>query len=226
MAGFRCTGEPMSDFDRTTRADLLLMALHRFCLDNPERAEIDADDLSRIRPGFPVGFVAATMEQLLNLEFVRKIRIEDVGFGTATYVLTDRGLREAESLVAQAPSEATIILSDRVEAEVIPAADRFVTLDHNSAEYREAVTAIDNLVTAIETTNNQLFADKAQRLAVVREVKGIRTLLEDASVRISAIAQHVRDGGVLTWLVQKARDGVIGNYAYAAIEALRRLVGL
>lgn len=144
--------------------------------------------------------------------------------------LTGEGLEAAERLRAHLAepiaNSGGARATDPVEAEVIPAADRFVALDHNSAEYKNAVESVDRLTNAIRTTNIPLFVDQSQRLAVMREAEGIRNLLNGTSVRLAAIAQHIRAGGFLPWLVVAAGAGVVGNYAYAAIEALRRLVGL
>jgi hypothetical protein len=131
--------------------------------------------------------------------------------------LTDMGADLAFSDMEAAGSEPNSI--------AVPASDRFVALNHNSPEYREGIEAIGRLSEAVRTTNSALFADESQRLAVVREIEGIKELLNGTSVRLAAIAQHVRDGSVLLWIAGAAGAGVVGNSAYAAVEALRRLCG-
>lgn len=143
--------------------------------------------------------------------------------------LLGQGLDAAEDL-RQEPGEApaalnTTTLTDSASAELIPGSDRFVTLDHNSREYREAVDAVAALENAIRVTNLPIFADEGQRLAVLSEVQGIQGLLKATTVRVAAVWQAVRENGVLRWLTNAGAGGVLGNVAYDALKALSNLLG-
>jgi hypothetical protein len=181
-------------------------------------------------PGFMPGWVRKAADVFERRGWIELSRTIEGGVDAGLHAaLTGEGLEAAEKLLSQLTEPVAITDrvegTDTVEAEVIPAADRFVQLDHNSAEYKHAVESMEQLTEAIRITNIPLFADESQRLAVIREVKGINDLLNGASVRLAAVAQQIRKGGVLRWLAKAAGSGVVGTYAHQAVEALRRLFG-
>jgi hypothetical protein len=108
----------------------------------------------------------------------------------------------------------------RVEAEAAPASDRFVSFDHNSAPFKEATNALEQLAEAVRGSN-ELFADPEERLAVAEEVSSIRHLIARASVRIAAV-QQARNG-LLKWLVKAAAGAIVGHWALVAMTALGAL---
>src|SRR5262249_30251491 len=92
----------------------------------------------------------------------------------------------------------------------IPAADRIVSLGHNSPPQKEALEKIDALVAAVKETND-FFGDPEEREQVVAELSAGRRLLEAAKVRVSAIRAALQPS--LKWILEKAGGAVIGKLA-------------
>ena len=62
-----------------------------------------------------------------------------------------------------------------LSTDPIPAADRFVAIDHNSPAFVQADEALDTLANAVRGSND-LFANADERLAVASEVTGSERL--------------------------------------------------
>jgi chorismate mutase len=107
----------------------------------------------------------------------------------------------------------------------IPAADRFVTRADNVLLFEKAEQELEALIEAVRASNDlKVTAD--ERLAIVSEVAGIRSLLKQPAVRVRAIYDAIRENSVLKWLAIAAGAGVVGDKAVAAVNALLALVGL
>ena len=210
--------------------DQLLLAV----VDADERTGGDVLDLGHVArtavPGFKEGWVRKAAGIFEDNGWIRLTQTIGGGVDGGLYAeLLGQGLDAAENLRQQSdetPAALNLtLLSDSVSAELIPAADRFVSLDHNSREYREAVDAVAVLADTIRVTNSPIFADEGQRLAVLSEVNGIQGLLKATTVRVAAVWQAVREHGVLRWLASAGAGGVLGNVAYDALKALSNLIG-
>lgn len=116
----------------------------------------------------------------------------------------------------------TVFAADAAEATIIPASDRFVTLDHNAPAYADAVAKIAELTQAVRGAND-LFANADDRLAVLSEIEGIGAMLRQKVVRVGAVAQLARQEGTLAYLA--AKTGVIGNAAYDLIKFFLGFIG-
>ena len=77
--------------------------------------------------------------------------LTDESLGEQTIALTAAGIKEAEAIIAG--NESDISEFDTADNSV-PAADRLVTLDHNSAEYQEISRKLKNLKDALRLTND------------------------------------------------------------------------
>jgi hypothetical protein len=107
----------------------------------------------------------------------------------------------------------------------VPAADRFVTRSDNIQLFEKAEQELETLIEAVRASNDlKVTAD--ERLAIVSEVAGIRSLLKQPAVRVRAIYDAIRDNRVLKWLAAMAGAGIVGAKADAAINALLALLGL
>jgi hypothetical protein len=105
---------------------------------------------------------------------------------------------------------------------VVPAADREVTLDHNSKAYAETTMGLDTLVEALEQTNEYCDAeDKQEKIA---ELSAGRRLLRALRVRYVAITALL--GPPLVWLAGKFAGSVIGQIAETVWQSLKALIGL
>jgi hypothetical protein len=111
------------------------------------------------------------------------------------------------------------IEQERAFASSIPATDRIVHLDHNSAAYSETIEALEKTEQAVATANDYDDAqDKDQRLA---ELSAIRRLLTSTRVRIGAVTAIA--GPTLAWLAEKFAGGVISQLASATWKLIMSL---
>lgn len=69
--------------------------------------------------------------------------------------------------------------------EPVPAADRVVSLDHNSKQYVDAMDAAGDLEKTIREAND--FADSNEKEQRIAEVSAVRRLLQAVRVRVEAI---------------------------------------
>ncbi len=100
----------------------------------------------------------------------------------------------------------------------VPASDRTVSPDHNSADYKNAIEAIEKTEKAIREANDYPDDDdKKQRIA---ELEAGRILLEAPRFRSGALIEILLKG--LKFLAKKFADKAIGKLADAAIDALSK----
>jgi hypothetical protein len=122
-------------------------------------------------------------------------------------------------------SAPTLPAKDTDNARPIPAADRFVTRADNVLLFEKAEQELETLIEAVRSSNDlKVTAD--ERLAIVSEVAGIRSLLKQPAIRVRAIYDVIRENSVLKWLAIAAGAGVVGDKAVAAVNALLALMGL
>jgi hypothetical protein len=105
----------------------------------------------------------------------------------------------------------------------IPAADRFVAIDHNSPAFVQADEALDMLANAVRGSND-LFASADERLAVASEVTGLREAIRATAVRVAAVVSAIKENGVIAFLAREATTAAIRALATKAIELLWALI--
>lgn len=132
---------------------------------------------------------------------------------------------EIWGLDAESPQMIEVARQRPDGSDVVPAADRFVTLDHNDPLVHDAQKAVANLADEI-TRSNDLHVTGDERLALVREVEGVQSLLAGKAVRASAIWAAVRENSAISWLSKETGSGVIRALAGAAVLALLALLKL
>lgn len=141
--------------------------------------------------------------------------------GGLSVQLTAEGLEEAERLMAE--TETSEIVGQHPEAAV-PASDRYVELDHNSPEFREATEAVRAVIERVRSDNEYNATDpedKQQRLA---ELEAGSTLLKSIRVRAAAVTAVLVPP--LRYLAKKFLDTAIGKAASIAVTAVMKLLGL
>jgi hypothetical protein len=105
--------------------------------------------------------------------------------------------------------------------EPVPAADRVVSLDHNSPKYKAAADALETLENALTEANDYPDAeDKEQKIA---EVSATRRLLQAARVRVTAVGALV--GTSLLYLATTFFNTGVGQAAKFAWEQIVALLG-
>lgn len=106
-----------------------------------------------------------------------------------------------------------------VDEADIPASDRVVTLDHNSAPYRELIDALERLETAIARVNDYPAPEMQERQAT--EIAAGKRLLSAHRVRLSAVWAVLRVS--LQWLIKQFAEKEIGHLADHAWTLLLKL---
>jgi hypothetical protein len=106
--------------------------------------------------------------------------------------------------------------------DAIPAADRVVRLDHNSAPYNEAIVALDALEKALAEANDYPgdVEEKEERIA---EVSATRRLFKAVWVRIEAVVALLKP--LVGQFGTKLKEGLIGAAVKAVMTALGTLMG-
>lgn len=105
--------------------------------------------------------------------------------------------------------------AQRVYSNQIPASDRVVSLGHNSPEQSRALEKIDEIVAAVQESND-FPGDEEAKQQIIAELSAGRRLLEASRVRVAALASTLAPP--LKWLIEKAASSVVGRIATAAFE--------
>ncbi len=96
----------------------------------------------------------------------------------------------------------------------VPASDRVVRLDHNSADYRDTLSQLSSVENAVRESNSIGAADPENRDRTLSEIAASRQLLGAPMVRASLLWGLV--GGALMWLLGQ----VAGHALEPTIKAL------
>jgi hypothetical protein len=113
---------------------------------------------------------------------------------------------------------------DDAADDAVPAADRTVTLDHNSAAYREAIEELDNVIEAATNSNELGAIDSAEKERVIAELEAGKRILKSEQVSVLNIRGLL--GKTLSWLGEKFAAGIVGQLAQTAWALIKTLVGL
>jgi hypothetical protein len=105
----------------------------------------------------------------------------------------------------------------------VPASDRIVSLDDNSAAYREAVGALDAAISEAEKSNSLGDLTAGERVSVLSQLKTGRTLFNEKTIRVSAYKAVLEPA--MKWLLDKCADNAVGLAITAAITAIGTLLG-
>ncbi len=143
----------------------------------------------------------------------------------------NRGLNEfskqifipaAKALRRRLERTANSVSSPDIAPLFVPAADRTVTLDHNSPDYTDTLRALEKVEQAVQQANDYDDPDdKEQRVA---ELSAGRRLLQATRARVDALIAVIYRG--LSYLAKKFADVTIGEAAKAALALLGKLTGL
>lgn len=105
----------------------------------------------------------------------------------------------------------------------IPAADRYVRLDHNNPQLIEIFEKISELESQLRSGNDVGSLDEDGVEAAISEVAELRSSLERPVVRKDAI--RIRTVGTLTWIGKEAAGGLIGAAALALLALIASFFG-
>lgn len=123
-------------------------------------------------------------------------------------------------------SDVSLINGDKIGnhemAQYAPASDRVVTLDHNSAPYKEAIAKLDEATSAVQSANDIGAASQEEREAVVSELTSLRKLLENTRVRVQAILALA--GPAFNWIAKTFTQEGLKRLASEALDAIKALL--
>lgn len=109
-------------------------------------------------------------------------------------------------------------------SEEVPAADRIVRLDDNSALRDEIVAKVDELQGAVRGENDEEGKLGEERGRILAELDAGRDLLKAPTVRLRAVLAVL--GVALTFIATEFAGGIIGELAVELLEKLKPLLGL
>jgi hypothetical protein len=126
-------------------------------------------------------------------------------------LITGKGAERAEQIRAERGASSG-------EQEYVPASDRFVTIDHNSTEYKETEEALKATIEAVRGNNEYGESDPDDREQRLAELEAGITLLRPLRVALEKIRSVLLPP--LKYLGKKFADNAIGALASAAVGAL------
>ena len=142
------------------------------------------------------------------------------GDENAVAKLNGSGLEYAEELIAESRRK----IATEPSAPV-PASDRIVTLDDNSAAYKETLASLEQLTQDASKSNEfaHLFANPEDKVRTLSEIDSGIQLLKNARVRPTAVYELLVNS--LRWIAKKLPDVTLGALASKALDGLTKLLG-
>jgi len=104
-----------------------------------------------------------------------------------------------------------------------PAADRIVSLDHNSVPHRELEAQLIDLETSLAQAND-FPGSPADQTQIAAEIGAGRRLLRASQVRLSALTALLVPA--LKWIATQSMAGIIGSVALSVAGLLLALFGI
>lgn len=117
-----------------------------------------------------------------------------------------------------------ISILERIENAPIPAADRVVTLDHNSTEFKEFSGALERLTNHLGKANDTGGFSSEEMNVVKTEVAELAIL--EGSEPIRPAQQWLKARSTLFWIISKASGAVIETLAVVLLLAVAKLLGV
>jgi hypothetical protein len=106
----------------------------------------------------------------------------------------------------------------------VPASDRVVALDHNSAEMTELVDKLDQLEEAVRADNSEKISQPREKRRFIEQLGAAKRLLKLETLSTQALSALVLP--VLTYLSIKFADETIGALAAELLRLLASLFGI
>ena len=116
-------------------------------------------------------------------------------------------------------------IADLPEKIDTPETDVFIPIDRDSPAFLDADRALEELSKNV-LASNELRVSKEDRLSVLSEISGLRSLLSGHSVRRAAIWSATHGSGVLVWLARQTASATVAELAKEAVKCLLKLIGL
>jgi hypothetical protein len=114
--------------------------------------------------------------------------------------------------------------ADASPGDEVPAADRLVSLDHNSTAYRQAMDSLEQVADAVARSNEIGAGEPETRQRVIAELDAGRRLLKATQVRAQLAWAALYPA--LRWAASQTAGTIIGVAITAAIALLAALMGM
>lgn len=111
--------------------------------------------------------------------------------------------------------------NELVEDDRVPAANRFVRLNHNSLAYLEAMEKITSLEEALRASNA---IEPEEKATLQAEIQSGKVLLSAPRTRVGAVKAVLVSP--LTWIAAAFASGALGELAGIALHAIAALLGI
>lgn len=224
----------------------LLVRLYHLTLNGIEEGKFGLEFIENVTPDeIPRNLISKLLESLCEDKLLNRTsksenwtkwttaEFYDVAIrGLKYYGLTTRGLKYIDRILDEgvleewdlrdAYNEDYLLVQKIAEKdETVPASDRSVALDHNSASYADAMEKLDEASEAIRGFNGETDYNKEE---VVGELTAAKVLFQSRKIRIGAVVAVV-----LTPLYSAYNDvgaEAIKPVISAAIDAIKLLFGL
>lgn len=174
--------------------------------------------------GYPAAVSRGLLSSLIDKGYIRQVE-PPTHSGLPSFIQSRRidwwelTAKGAEFMLALAsePSRAS-------KPVQVPASDRFVSRTDNESVFSDAEKKLDELIEAVRISNDLRISGE-ERLAVLSEIQGVRSLIAAPISRAAAIFNATRESAALGWLAKEAGSGTIRALAGAAVVALLALIG-
>lgn len=132
--------------------------------------------------------------------------------------------KNAPSALVEDPANAIEDLRRRLESAPIPAADRIVSLDHNSIAFKEFKAAFKKLEESIRTSNDLGDLSDEEIEVAKSEISQIGSEQKRQWIRPAHVWMIAKS--TLLWIFSQAASAVIGTLALSLLAALAGLLGV
>lgn len=173
------------------------------------------------RLGSQLALFRAMSEEKLSLEDFETYFFSTNNIDLAVAEIAQQFFRPFSEDLVRYLSRVSDLPEDFLAPAAVPASDRVVSLDHNSADFKTALKSMDELKVAVEGAND--FPDPETKAAQLAEINAGFELLKSVRVRIQALASVL--GPSLKWLTEKFAGGIIGRLAAHVIDNFGTLLG-
>lgn len=113
--------------------------------------------------------------------------------------------------------------AQKQRGHTVPAADRYVGLDHNSIEFKELAVTLNRLIDAIDESNEYAASDPEDRDRQLLELRSAKEILTSPGTIRAAFVAAIASS--LTYLCTKFADTLIGNLAEKVFDLLQKALG-
>lgn len=121
-------------------------------------------------------------------------------------------------------NKATLPSAHEAAESSVPAADRFVPIDHNAPDIEQSVEKLGKLEERIKTSN-EFTVTAEERTALSKEVNVLKEALQQPTVRLAQIWSAVKSNGVLVYLSTRGSDAALNALAAEIVDHILKAFG-